>query len=142
VEGIPVRLGAHLCFGNYAGRPLGKRVYEPVFDQMMQLRVDQLALEFANRELTELPLLRDVAAEREVAVGLVDVKSYYIESPEDVADRIRRVLSYVPAERLSVVPDCGLSQTARWAARAKLRSMVEGTRLVRAELGVEAEATR
>lgn len=133
VDGIRVRLGAHLCFGNYAGRPLGKRLYEPVLDQMMQLRVDQLVLEYANRELAELPLLRDIAAHREVAVGLVDVKSYYIETPEDVADRIRRVLEFVPWEKLSIVPDCGFSQTARWASRAKLHAMVAGTRLVRAE---------
>jgi 5-methyltetrahydropteroyltriglutamate--homocysteine methyltransferase len=134
VDGIEVRLGAHLCFGNYAGRPLGKRVYEPVLDQMMQLRVDQLALEYANRELTELPLLREIAAHREVAVGLVDVKSYYLETPEDVAERIRRVLEYVPADKLTVVPDCGFSQTARWAARAKLRAMVDGTKMVRHDI--------
>jgi 5-methyltetrahydropteroyltriglutamate--homocysteine methyltransferase len=134
VEGIDVRLAAHLCFGNYAGRPLGKRVYAPVLDQMMQLRVDQLVLEYANRELTELPLLGEIAAHREIAVGLIDVKSYYIETPEDVAERIRRVLEFVPVERLSIVPDCGFSQTARWAARAKLRAMVAGTGIVRGEL--------
>lgn len=134
IEGLDVRLGAHLCFGNYAGRPLGKRLYRPVLDQMLALKVDQLVLEFANRELTELEILREIAAERDVAVGLVDVKNYYVETPEDVADRIRRVLEFFPAEQLSVVPDCGLSQTARWAAKGKLRSMVEGTRIVRREL--------
>jgi 5-methyltetrahydropteroyltriglutamate--homocysteine methyltransferase len=138
VEGVQARLGAHLCFGNYAGRPLGKRVYGPVLEGMMALRVDELALEVANRELTELPLLGEIAAHRDLAVGLVDVKSYYIETPEDVAERVRRVLEYVPAERLTVVPDCGFSQTARWAARAKLHALVDGTRLVRQELGVEA----
>lgn len=140
VAGVDARLGAHLCFGNYAGRPLGKRLYRPVLDLMLQLRVDQLALEVANRELIELELLGEVAAVRDVAVGLVDVKSYYLESAEDVAERIRRVLAHVPAERLTVVPDCGFSQTARWAAKAKMRAMVEGTRLVRAELGVTAAA--
>jgi 5-methyltetrahydropteroyltriglutamate--homocysteine methyltransferase len=134
VDGISVRLAAHLCFGNYAGRPLGKRVYAPVLEQMMQLAVDQLVLEFANRELAELPLLREIAAHKEVAVGLIDVKSYYLETPEDVAERIRRVLEFVPPEKLSIVPDCGFSQTARWAARAKLHAMVEGTRQVREEL--------
>ena len=136
IAGIPVRKAAHLCFGNYAGRPLGKRSYQAVLDQMLQLEVDQLVLEFANRELAELPLLREIAAHKEVAVGLIDVKSYYLETAEDVAERLRRVLEHVPPERLSVVPDCGFSQTARWAARAKLRAMVEGTRLVRQELGV------
>jgi len=134
VEGVEARLAAHLCFGNYAGRPLGKREYGPVFDQMMQFRVDELALEFANRELAEVALLRQISASRDVAVGLVDVKSYYIETPEDVACRIRTVLEYVPPERLTIVPDCGFSQTARWASRAKLRAMVTGTSIVRREL--------
>lgn len=135
VEGIPVRLAAHLCFGNYAGRPLAKRTYAAVLDRMMQFRVDQLVLEFANRELAELELCRELAAHKDLALGLVDVKSYYIETPEDVAARIRKALEFVPPEKLSIVPDCGFSQTARWAARAKLNAMVAGTRIVREELG-------
>lgn len=140
IEGIPVRLAAHLCFGNYAGRPLGKRVFGPVLDPMLRLHVDQLVLEFANRELAELPLLREVAAEKDVAVGVVDVKSYYLETPEDVAERVRRVLDFVPPERLTVVPDCGFSQTARWATRARMKAMVNGTRQVRQELGAPSPA--
>src|SRR5579883_2168412 len=134
VKGITARLAAHLCFGNYAGRPLGKRSYSMILDQMMEYRVEQLVLEFANRELAELPLCREISRDRELAIGLVDVKSYYLETPEDVAERIRQALKYVPVEKLTVVPDCGFSQTARWAARAKLRAMVEGARRVRAEL--------
>lgn len=134
VEGIGVKLAAHLCFGNYVGRPLAKRTYMPVLDQMLQFRVDQLVLEFANREMAELPLCGEIAAHKEVAVGLIDVKNYYIETPGDVAERIRKVLEYVPAGRLTIVPDCGFSQTARWAAKAKLFAMVEGARIVRAEL--------
>ncbi len=134
VKGITARLAAHLCFGNYAGRPLGKRSYSMILDQMMEYRVEQLVLEFANRELAELPLCREISRDRELAIGLVDVKSYYLETPEDVAERIRQALEYVPVEKLTVVPDCGFSQTARWAARAKLRAMVEGARRVRAEL--------
>jgi 5-methyltetrahydropteroyltriglutamate--homocysteine methyltransferase len=105
-----------------------------ILDQMMEYRVEQLVLEFANRELAELPLCREISRDRELAIGLVDVKSYYLETPEDVAERIRQALKYVPVEKLTVVPDCGFSQTARWAARAKLRAMVEGARRVRAEL--------
>jgi 5-methyltetrahydropteroyltriglutamate--homocysteine methyltransferase len=134
VKGITARLAAHLCFGNYAGRPLGKRSYSMILDQMMEYRVEQLVLEFANRELAELPLCREISRDRELAIGLVDVKSYYLETPEDVAERIRQALEYVPVEKLTVVPDCGFSQSARWAARAKLRAMVEGARRVRAEL--------
>ncbi len=61
-------------------------------------------------------------------MGVVDVKSYHVETPEEVADRARRCLEFAPAERLSLAPDCGLSQTARWAARAKLAALGERTR--------------
>ena len=73
----------------------------------------------------------------DVAVGIIDVKSYYVETPDDVADRVRLCLKHGPAERLSFAPDCGLSQTARWAAKQKSRNMVEGVRRVRAELGIK-----
>jgi 5-methyltetrahydropteroyltriglutamate--homocysteine methyltransferase len=127
-----VRLGAHLCFGNYEGRPLARRTYRPVLDAMLAFRVDELVLEFANRELAELELLAETtAAGRDVAAGLVDVKSYHLETADEVAERIDAVLATgVPAERLTVVPDCGFSQTARWATVAKLRAMVAGRDLV------------
>ena len=76
-----------------------------------------------------------IEAGKTVAAGVIDVKNYFIETPEIVADRIRRVLAHVPPDRLVVAPDCGLSQTARWAARAKLQAMVEGAKIVRGELG-------
>jgi len=126
-----VRVGAHLCFGNFLGRPLAKRTYRPILDRMLRFPVDELVLEFANREMAELDVLDAVAERFDVAVGVVDVKSYYVETAEDVAERIDLVLEHVPAERLSLVPDCGFSQTARWASRAKLRALVAGRDLAR-----------
>jgi 5-methyltetrahydropteroyltriglutamate--homocysteine methyltransferase len=127
-----VRLGAHLCFGNYLGRPLARRTYRPVLDAMLGFRVDELVLEFANREMAEVDLLGEVAAAgRDVAAGVVDVKNYHLETAEEVAERTELVLAAgVPAERLTLVPDCGFSQTARWATTAKLRALVAGRDLV------------
>jgi 5-methyltetrahydropteroyltriglutamate--homocysteine methyltransferase len=126
------RLGAHLCFGNYLGRPLAKRTYRPIRDAMLGFHVDELVLEFANRELAEIEIVAELtSAGRDVAVGVVDVKNYYLETAEDVAERIDRLLATgAPAERLGIVPDCGFSQTARWATVAKLRSLVAGRDLV------------
>ena len=135
VEGVKARIGLHLCFGNFVGRPVAHRTYRPLFPYILETRTDELALEFANRELAEIELGKQVAeAGKTLAAGLIDVKNYYIETPEDVADRIRSTLRQVPADKLAIVPDCGFSQTARWASRAKLKTMVEGTRIVRQEL--------
>jgi 5-methyltetrahydropteroyltriglutamate--homocysteine methyltransferase len=98
---------------------------------MLAYRADELVLEFANREMAELDVLTDLAPHRDVAVGVVDVKNSYLETADDVAERIERVLAAgVPGDRLTLVPDCGFSQTARWAARPKLHALVDGTRLV------------
>jgi 5-methyltetrahydropteroyltriglutamate--homocysteine methyltransferase len=126
------RIGAHLCFGNFLGRPLALRAYRPVLDAMLGFHADELVLEFANREMAEVEILGEIAAAgRAVAAGIIDVKNYYLESAGDVAERIDVVLAAgVPAERLTLVPDCGFSQTARWATRAKLRALVAGRNLV------------
>ena len=94
--------------------------------------MDELVLEFANREMAEVEILGEIAAAgRDVAAGIVDVKNYHLESADEIAERAEAVLDAgVPAERLTLVPDCGFSQTARWAARAKLKALVEGRDLV------------
>jgi 5-methyltetrahydropteroyltriglutamate--homocysteine methyltransferase len=128
------RLSTHLCFGNYKGRAVGPRRYAPMFPAFLQMNVDEIHLEMASREFAELELLQTISTRKDVAVGVIDVKSYYIETPEDVANRVRLCLKHAPADRLSFAPDCGLSQTARWAAREKLHNMVAGVRLVRKQL--------
>jgi len=131
------RLSTHLCFGNYKGRAVGLRRYAPLFPAFMELTVEELHLEMASREFAEIEIIGRIAERFDVAVGVVDVKSYYIESIEDVAERVRLCLKYAPAEKLAFAPDCGLSQTARWAAKQKLKNMVAGVQVVRRELGVD-----
>jgi 5-methyltetrahydropteroyltriglutamate--homocysteine methyltransferase len=128
------RVSTHLCFGNYKARAVAPRRYAPLYPAFHDLRVDEVHLEMASREFAELDIIARIAESHDVSVGVVDVKSYYIETPEDVAARVRRCLEFAPAGRLSFAPDCGLSQTARWAARRKLENMVSGVHAVRREL--------
>jgi 5-methyltetrahydropteroyltriglutamate--homocysteine methyltransferase len=138
VESVAGRchLSTHLCFGNYKARAVGLRRYAPMFPAFLDLAVDEIHVEMASREFAELELIAEIARRKDVAVGVIDVKSYYIETPDDVAARVRACLKHAPAERLAFAPDCGLSQTARWAAKQKLKNMVDGVRRVRQELGV------
>jgi 5-methyltetrahydropteroyltriglutamate--homocysteine methyltransferase len=108
-----------------------------MFPAFLDFTVDEIHVEMASREFAELEIIGDIAARRDVAVGIIDVKSYYIETPQDVAARVRRCLKFAPAGRLSFAPDCGLSQTARWAARQKLKNMVGGVKIVRRELNLD-----
>jgi 5-methyltetrahydropteroyltriglutamate--homocysteine methyltransferase len=134
VAGVKAKISMHMCFGNYRGRAVGWRSYRPLFPHLARAAVQQIALEFASREMAEIELLKQVPAPMEVAVGLVDVKNTWIEPPELVADRLRQTLKYIGAERVHVTPDCGFSQTARHVAARKLASMVEGVKIVRREL--------
>lgn len=134
VAGVDATIGLHLCFGNFVGRPVARRSYRPLFPHILDTRADYLALEFANRELAEIELWQEFPNDKILAAGLVDVKNYHVETPEEIAERIRATLKYVAPDKLWVVPDCGLSQTARWAARAKLKSMAAGAQIVRQEL--------
>jgi len=129
-------LSTHLCFGNYKGRAVGPRRYAPMFPTFLDIQADEIHVEMASREFSELELIAEIAKRHDVAVGIIDVKSYYIETPEDVAARVRACLKFASADRLAFAPDCGLSQTARWAAKQKLGNLVKGTQIVRRELGL------
>src|SRR5262249_46523227 len=135
VAGVGAKVSLHMCFGNYRGRAVGYRSYRPLFPHLARAPVQQLALEFASREMAELDLVSEIRPPLELATGLVDVKNTWIEPPELVAERVRLCLKYIEPERLHVTPDCGFSQTARFIACRKLASMVEGVRQVRRELG-------
>jgi len=105
-----------------------------MFPAFLDMKVDEIHVEMASREFAEIEIIKTIAAKKDVAVGIIDVKSYYVETVDDVAERVRLCLKHAAAERLSFAPDCGLSQTARWAAKQKLKNMVDGVKVVRKEL--------
>src|SRR5215471_16776307 len=134
VEGVSAKIALHICFGNNQGRPAMKRTYKPLFPGILAVKADQFALEYANREMAELELWSQYAGDRELAAGVVDVKSMYLETPEDVAERIRVVLKHVKPEKLYLTCDCGFSASSRSLARAKLQALTRGAKIVREEL--------
>lgn len=134
VEGVNVKIALHICFGNNQGRPAMKRTYKPLFPGILDAKADQFALEYANREMAELELWSQYGGDRELAAGVVDVKSMYLETPEDIAERVRTVLQHVAPEKLYLTCDCGFSASSRGLARAKLQALVNGAKIVRREV--------
>lgn len=130
------RLTTHLCFGNFKGKAVAKRRYSPMFPAFLEFKVDEMHVEMASREFAEIELAAAISQKMDVVLGVIDVKNYYVETPQDVVERVKLCLKYVPADKLSLAPDCGLSQTARWAAVPKLNSLVQGVKLVRQELSL------
>ncbi len=136
VEGVKgkCRLATHLCFGNYKGRSVGFRSARCMFPDFLDFHVDELHMEMATTVFHEVELIFKVAERMDVAVGVIDVKGYYVETIEDVEEKVKLCLQHAPADRLVFAPDCGLSQTARWAAKKKLQNMVAGVAKVRGTL--------
>lgn len=117
------RIGTHLCFGNFKGRSVGKKTIAPMLPDFLDMNADELHTEMCVLNFQEVHLLERFAEKMDVAVGVIDVKSYYIETVEDVKERIKKCLKYVPKDKLAVAPDCGLSQTARWASKKKIENL-------------------
>ena len=125
----------HVCYGNRYALPLWAGHYDFLFPAVKDTAVDRLALEFARKGDEDLRLLEQYQWDRGLGLGVIDVKTDQVESPGQVAGRIRRALRFVAPEKLSVNPDCGLRHVPPEAARAKLGAMVAGAAQVRAELG-------
>ena len=132
-EGVAARVGLHLCFGNFKGRSRDRRDYAQLFPALLEANCDQFNLEFANREFSQIELLRLFRPEQKIGGGVIDVKSYFVETPEEVAAAIRCALQHAPAESLVITPDCGLNHCPRHIAFRKIQSLAAGASLVRRE---------
>jgi 5-methyltetrahydropteroyltriglutamate--homocysteine methyltransferase len=135
VDGVDAKIGLHICYGNRYGKPTWEGNYRYLFPIILEARVDQLTLEFARRGFDDLELFREHRPPFELGLGVIDIKSHAVETPDLVAERIRRALTVIPAERLYVNPDCGCLHLPREVAHAKLSAMVQGAQMVRAEIG-------
>ena len=135
-EGVNAKLAFHICFGNRFGRGRFKRTYANYFPGVLEARADQFVLEFASRELSEIEKAGEWLRDRELGAGLVDVKSFYPETPDDVADRIRKTLRHFRPEQVWINPDCGFGWSPRYMCNGKIKAMASGARLVREELGL------
>jgi 5-methyltetrahydropteroyltriglutamate--homocysteine methyltransferase len=140
-EDVPATWALHVCYGNRYARPSWEGHYDFLFPAVLEARVDQLVLEFARKGLDDLRLIREYAWPSELGLGVIDVKSPAVETPELVAARIRRALEYVDPARLVINPDCGLRHLSPEVARQKLRAMVAGAAIVRSELSTLSSPT-
>jgi len=135
VEGVDAKIAVHICYGNRYGKPSWEGSYRYLFPRILEAKVQQLTLEFARRGGEDLDLFREFKMPFEIGVGVIDVKTNAVETPDMVAERLRKALDFIPAERMFVLPDCGCNHLSRDVAFAKLCAMVEGTDTVRKELG-------
>jgi 5-methyltetrahydropteroyltriglutamate--homocysteine methyltransferase len=143
LSGVTARKSWHFCLGNAWGnrmQGMTREGYARVLPQYYDAQVDEFVLDFACREMQDASLLGDLPKEKSAAVGVIDVRTLEIEAPEQVAERIRKVLRHISADRLTLTTDCGMKQLPRVVAKEKLRALVAGAQIVRGELGGSATA--
>jgi len=124
----------HICFG-YAALVAGRPAGYSFLPELTESPVQQVSIETAQSGL-DCSALEKLPG-KTIILGVLDLSTHEIESPETVAARIRRALPFVRTERIVVAPDCGLKYLPREVAFGKMRAMVEGARLMRAEHGAE-----
>jgi 5-methyltetrahydropteroyltriglutamate--homocysteine methyltransferase len=127
LDGIDGDTVLHTCFG-YAHVVKGKPDGYAFLGELNDCRATHLSLEAAQPRL-DVGVLREVP-DKTIVLGVLDLGSEEVETPEVVAERIRRALEVVPPERLVVAPDCGMKYLPRERAFRKLEAMVAGARLV------------
>ena len=132
LEGVGVPTAVHLCFGYAAIVGSDKPGAYAFLSGLADSRVDQISIE-AAQPAVDLGVLRDVAG-KTIILGVVDLDQVGVETPEEVAGRIRRGLRYVDAERLVAAPDCGMKYLPRERAYGKLEALARGAAIVRGEL--------
>jgi 5-methyltetrahydropteroyltriglutamate--homocysteine methyltransferase len=131
-DGLPGTSAVHICFG-YAAiiheRPSGYSF----LPELAATEADQISIETGQSGLA-LDVL-DSLAGKTIILGVLDLSTNDVETPETVAERIRRAFPHAPPERLIAAPDCGMKYLSRAAAYGKLESLVEGARLAAAQSG-------
>jgi 5-methyltetrahydropteroyltriglutamate--homocysteine methyltransferase len=126
-QGIRAKTISHICYGDFRG----------IYPEILDLPVDQLDLEFSNSLLADLEIFRDAPFTKEIALGVIDVHSHFVEEKDQIKGNIRKALEVFPVDKVAISPDCGLKTRTQEEAEAKLRVMVQAVRGIREELGIQ-----
>jgi 5-methyltetrahydropteroyltriglutamate--homocysteine methyltransferase len=141
IDGVSCKTAVHICYGY--GIPanvqwkatLGSewRQYEEFFPALAKSRIDQVSLECIHSHvpMSVLKLLKN----KDILIGVIDVASDTIETPEELADVLTSAVDYVPAQNLIACTNCGMAPMRRDIAAGKLKALVEGAALARRKLG-------
>ena len=130
LDAVPNTPAVHLCFGNYGGQTIQQGTWDKLISYMNALHTDHVVLEFAHRGYKELEHFKKLRPEIGIGLGVVDVKSTVIETPELIAKRLEHAVNVLGENRIRYIhPDCGFWMLKRSIANAKIRSLGLGRNL-------------
>jgi 5-methyltetrahydropteroyltriglutamate--homocysteine methyltransferase len=126
-DGLDATTISHICYGDFAS----------IYPRLLDLPVDVLDLEFANRQFSNLDLYRTAPFTKGISVGVIDVHSHVIEDEDTVVGWIKKALDVFEPEKMWIDPDCGMKTRTVEESIAKLEVMVSAVRRVKSELGID-----
>ena len=144
VEGVESEIWCHTCWGNPAQQSVKDEstTYAPALEDLFRVNADVVTFECASTGGKDIPAIGRYKTDKKIAIGVISHLKTQVETPDEVATLIRKALEHIPPERLIVTTDCGFGREglSRRIAFYKMVALVEGTNLVRRELGLpEAE---
>jgi len=139
-DGVDAKIGWHFCFGNAWGNDILSATfpqgYQTVLPNFFGTKgINEFVLDYANRHMDGVDFLKNLPKDTGIQVGVLDIRTNAIEKPDQVAARIRDVLKYVPADKVTLSTDCGMKPLARMVAKMKLKALADGAAMVRKEIG-------
>jgi 5-methyltetrahydropteroyltriglutamate--homocysteine methyltransferase len=127
LDAVQGTAAVHLCFGNYGGQSIQKGTWRSLLNYLNSLHVDHIVMENAHRPQEELAVFKDLRAEIGMGIGVVDIKTTEIESPETIARAIEHAEKIIGHGRIRYIhPDCGFWMLKRNIADGKIRALVRG----------------
>jgi 5-methyltetrahydropteroyltriglutamate--homocysteine methyltransferase len=143
IDGVDAKIAWHSCLGAGYGNTF--RAVEDALPRVLErwqgVKVQQFALDFALRNMVDVHALKELEPDREVQAGVIDIRSLYIETDDEIVRRIHKVLEHIAPERVYLTTDCGLKALPRFVAFEKLKALVRAANRVRAELPTPKVAT-
>jgi methionine synthase II (cobalamin-independent) len=139
-DGVDAKIGWHFCFGNAWGNdilsanfPEGYQTVLPYF--WNTAGVDEFVLDYANRHMAGVEFLKNCPKDKGVQVGVLDIRTSMVETPDMIADRIRKIIKGgLKPEQITLSTDCGMKPLARMVSKIKLNALAEGAAIVRKEI--------
>jgi len=138
-DGVNAKIGWHFCFGNAWGNDILSASYPEGYQTVLPYLfgtagIDEFVLDYANRDMAGVEFLKNLPANQDIQCDVLDIRTNAIESPAKIADRIRKVVRAVPADKVTLSTDCGMKPLARMVAKMKLNALAEGAAIVRKEV--------
>ncbi|HLF12846.1 MAG TPA: hypothetical protein VJA26_16710 [Gammaproteobacteria bacterium] len=138
-DGVNAKIGWHFCFGNAWGNDILSANYPEGYQTVLPYffgtaGIDEFVLDYANRDMAGIEFLKKLPANQGVQVGVLDIRTNAIETPQTIADRIRRVVKHVSPDKVTLSTDCGMKPLARMVSKMKLRALTDGAAIVRKEI--------